>query len=185
MLYIISKLRKFGVISFKFALSGKKVLVTFLLLALVSTSFAQTGQLRLPSTNSAYTFSGAMGDEDQLRIQTYIWGQVHSPGMYIVPDDTDLLALISLAKGPTEDAKLTKIRIVRGNVETQKNEVIYVDVEEYIDTGNRDLIPILRPGDTIIVPSTVFYGMERVAGFISKFATVLSMYNLYLNIKSQ
>ncbi len=126
-----------------------------------------------------------MGDEEQLRIQTYIWGQVNSPGMYIVPDDTDLLALISLANGPTEDAKLTKIRIVRSNIESRKNEIIYIDLEKYVETANHDLIPTLKPGDTIIVPSTVFYGMERVAGFLSKFATVLSMYNLYLTIKNQ
>jgi len=163
-----------------------KILITITILLSLSVScLAQSANLRLPMTNSAYSFSGTMGDEEQLRIQTYIWGQVHSPGMYIVPDDTDLLALLSLAKGPTEDAKLTKIRIVRNNITSGKNEVIYVDVEKYIETGDISLIPTLEPYDTIIVPSTVFYGMERVAGFISKFATVLSMYNLYLSIKNQ
>ncbi|MEA2103382.1 MAG: hypothetical protein U9P79_01900 [Candidatus Cloacimonadota bacterium] len=162
----------------------KKIHILIIIAFLISTTcWAQesSGASSI-SSSSAFSFSGTMGDENQLRMQTYIWGQINKPGLYIVPDDTDLIALISFAKGPTEDAKISKIRIVRSGFGTQKNEIIEVNLEKFLETGNRELIPILMEGDTVIVPATVFYGMERVATFISKFATVLSMYSIYLSI---
>lgn len=163
----------------------KKYILLIIALFILGTCWAQgsSGTSSI-SSSSAFSFSGTMGDQNQLRMQTYIWGQINRPGLYIVPDDTDLITLISLASGPTEDAKISKIRIVRSGFETHKNEIIEVDLEKYLETGNRDLIPVLEAGDTVIVPATVFYGMERVATFISKFATVLSMYNLYLSISN-
>lgn len=155
-------------------------------IALNLSCFAQDAVPSTPSTvSSAYSYSGTMGDEEQLRIYTQIWGQVRKPGFYLVPDDTDLLTLISLAGGPTENAKLSKIRIVRADEESAEGEVLWINVKKYLDTGNIDLIPVLKPGDTIIVSGTVFYGMERVADFLAKFATVLSIYNLYLTIQQK
>jgi len=124
-----------------------------------------------------------MGDEDQLRIYTQIWGQVKKPGFYLLPDDTDLLTLLSLAGGPTGDAKLSKVRIVRPSQDNGQGEIIWVNLKKYLDTGNYDIIPVLKAGDTVVVSGTIFYGMERVAGFLAKFATVLSIYNLYLTIQ--
>lgn len=147
--------------------------------------FAQDTPSIIPSTtSSAYSYSGTMGDEEQLRIYTQIWGQVQKPGFYLVPDDTDLLTLLSLAGGPTENAKLSKIRIVRPSQENEQGEVIWLNLKNYLDTGNYDIIPVLRAGDTVVVSGTVFYGMERVADFLADFATVLSIYNLYLTIQS-
>ena len=156
------------------------------IIALSTACFAQDSPSITPSTgSSAYSYSGTMGDEDQLRIYTQIWGQVRKPGFYLLPDDTDLLTLLSLAGGPTEDAKLSKIRIVRPSEEAGQGEVIWVNVKKYLDTGDFGIIPVLKPGDTVVVSGTVFYGMERVADFIAKFATVLSIYNLYLTIQSK
>ncbi len=161
----------------------KRITFLILILLLSINCWGQTTpSFPISSSTSAYSFTGTLGDENQLRIVTYIWGQVQSPGLYIVPDDTDLITLLSLAHGPTEDAKLTKVRIVRSGMEMEKNEIIHVNLEDFLDTGDRNLIPELKAGDTVVVPATVFYGMERVAGFLSKFATVLSMYNLYLSI---
>jgi len=148
--------------------------------------FAQDSPSATPSAgSSAYSYSGTMGDEDQLRIYTQIWGQVRKPGFYLLPDDTDLLTLLSLAGGPTGDAKLSKIRIVRPSQDNGQGEIIWVNLKKYLDTGNYDIIPVLKAGDTVVVSGTVFYGMERIADFIAKFATVLSIYNLYLTIQSK
>ena len=130
---------------------------------------------------SAYSYSGTMGDVEQLRIYTYIWGQVKRPGLYIVPDNTDLLALLSLAGGPTEEAKLSKIRIVRPTKEGKK--IIWVNMKEYLETGNQELIPVLQPGDTIIVSGTIFYAFSKTADFLAKVAAVLGVYNLFINLR--
>ena len=141
-------------------------------IAVTATSTAGFSSL---GTASAYSYSGTMNEGDQLRILTYIWGQVQKPGLYIVPDDTDLITLISLAGGPTENAKIKQIRIVRA--EKDSTSIIYVDMKKYIETGSGTVIPVLKPGDTIIVPGTSFYAFTRVTDFLSKIAIALGVYS--------
>lgn len=129
---------------------------------------------------SAYLYSGTLQEAEQLKIKTYIWGQVRKPGLYIVPDDTDLLTLLSLANGPTEDAKLSKVRIVR--IIEGEETIMWVDLEEYLETGDKELIPVLRPGDTVMVSGTVFYGLARWADFLSNIAIFISMYITISNL---
>ena len=129
---------------------------------------------------SVYLYSGTLSDGEQLNIKTYIWGQVKNPGLYIVPDNTDLITLISSAGGPTENAKLTKIRIVRPTAEGEK--IIWVNIREYLETGNSDLIPILQPGDTVVVAGTIFYAFSKATDFLSKVAIVISVYVAIQNL---
>ncbi len=158
-----------------------KVIIALTLMCFFSTIWAQTAP-SVPGapTSSAYVYSGTSGTDDQLKIYTYIWGQVRSPGLYLVPDNTDLLTLISLAGGPNEDAKLTRIRIVRSTPAGE--DIIWVDLKEYIETANKELIPIMKPGDTVVVAGSTFYAFSRVTNFLSQVVIVLSVYNTIVNI---
>ena len=130
-----------------------------------------------PSSNiSAYTYEGIRSGVEKLKMNNYILGQVYKPGLYTVPDDTDFLTLLSLAGGPREDAKLSKIRVVRPSSEGDK--VIWVNFKKYLETGDATLIPQLKPGDTIIVSGTIFYAVSRVASFLSDLTVALSMYSI-------
>ena len=149
-------------------------LLVFVMLMLSLPLVAQVQPSYQSTTNtSAYFYSGTITGSEQLKIYTYIWGQVSKPGLYIVPDNTDLLTLMSLAGGPTEDAKLAKIRIIRPGADDEK--VIFVNIKEYIDTGDSNLIPQLEPGDTIIVSGSIYYAFYRFTDFLSKIAIVLSV----------
>lgn len=165
----------------------KKFLLIALLLVTLSAVFGQiagsASYPMMPTMNnaSAYTYSGSMSNEEKLKIYTYIWGQVLRPGLYIVPDDTDLLTLLSLAGGPSENAKLTKVRIIRPTANSTK--VILVNLKAYMETGNEALIPILQPGDTVVVSGTIFYAFTRVTDFLSKIAIALSIYVTIHSIK--
>lgn len=155
----------------------KKILFAILLICISLTLFAQTsGSFTPPSNISAYSFDGARSGVEKLKMNTYILGQVAKPGLYVVPDDTDFLTLLALAGGPREDAKLTRIRIVRPIAEGEK--VLWVNFKEYLETGDAELIPALQPGDTIVISGTIFYAFSRVADFLSKAAIALSVYNL-------
>ena len=114
-------------------------------------------------------------------MNNYILGQVYKPGLYTVPDDTDFLTLLSLAGGPREDAKLSKIRIVRPSSEGEK--VIWVNFKKYLETGDPTLIPELKPGDTIVVSGTVFYAVSKVASFLSDITVALGVYNIVTGFK--
>lgn len=161
----------------------KKILVILVLLSFAcNVLFAQTAGMSVASPNtSAFSYSGTMNEQDQLKIYTYIWGQIQKPGLYIVPDDTDLLTLISLAGGPREDAKLKAVRIVR-SAENGSENIIIVDMKRYVETGNYSLIPQLMPGDTVIIPGTSFYAFSRVASFLSQVAITLSVYATIRNL---
>lgn len=160
----------------------KNLCICFVLLSFSFLLFAQvSGSSNLPG-NSAYSYSGTMNEQDQLKIYTYIWGQVQKPGLYIVPDDTNLLTLISLAGGPTENAKLKAIRIVRQGADNKK-EIIWVDLKKYVENSTETIdIPKLMPGDTIIISGTSFYAFSKVADFMSKVAITLGVYTTIKNL---
>jgi hypothetical protein len=160
----------------------KKTLLVLILACLVLTLVGQTATGFTPSSNiSAYTYEGIRSGVEKLKMNNYILGQVYKPGLYVVPDDTDFLTLLALAGGPTEDAKLSKIRIVRPSAEGEK--VIWVNFKKYLETGDANLIPALQPGDTVVISGTIFYAFSRVADFLSKAAIALSVYNLVTSIK--
>jgi hypothetical protein len=155
------------------------LIVTLVLISLPF--FAQDQSSFVPTSNaSAYSFDGSRSNVVKLKINTYIWGQIYRPGLYIVPDDTDLLTLLSLAGGPKEDAKLSKIRIIRPTAEG--NRIIWINLKKYIETGDERLIPVLQPGDTVIVSGTVFYAFSRITDFLSKAAIALSVYNIVIGL---
>ena len=156
------------------------IVTVFIALIFSTACWAQSDLAPAIGTSSAYVYSGPSGVTDQLKIYTYIWGQVRNPGLYLVPDNTDLLTLISLAGGPNENAKLARVRIVRST--RFGEEVIWVDLREYIDSGKSELIPIMRPGDTVIVSGTTFYAFSKVADFLSKVVIVISVYSAIQNI---
>lgn len=130
---------------------------------------------------SIYLYSGTLAGTEQLKIKTYIWGQVQKPGLYIVPDNTDLLTLISSAGGPTENAKLSKVRIIRSTPEGE--EVIWINLKKYIETGDMSLIPVLQPGDTVVISGSTYYAFTKAVDWLSQIAIIMSVYVAISNIK--
>ena len=114
-----------------------------------------------------------LGTEDALQFYVHVWGQVGKPGLYLVADGTDLVGLLSLAGGPTEDAKLAKIKLVR--TAAGKKGTIAVDLKRYTNSGDYAGIPVLEPGDTVVVPPTFWHKVMR-------FGSILSVTALLANV---
>jgi len=159
----------------------RKIIILIFLVLLSINVFAQDTTSSDTNSGSVYLYSGTLQSSEQLKIKTYIWGRVRNPGLYIMPDNTDLLTLISSAGGPLEDAKLSKVRIVRSIEGTE--EIIWVDLKEYLDTGDNSLIPVLQPGDTVVISGTTFYAFTKVTDWLSKIAVALSVYITVTNLK--
>lgn len=75
--------------------------------------------------------------------QLYVFGQVRSPGSYIIQRETTVLQALSLAGGVTDRGATGRIRIVR-MVDGKKIEV------------KATLSDPVKPGDTVIVPERFF-----------------------------
>lgn len=87
----------------------------------------------------------------ELTMQVNIWGAVQKPGRYEIPTSTDLVQLVSYAGGPNQDAKIDKVKIMRGIKKeggTSKEEY-FLDLEELSTIDESKLV--LYPGDTIFI----------------------------------
>lgn len=159
----------------------KKLLLILFLFFISVVIFAQTeGTASAYNPASIYLYSGTLTGTEQLKIKTYIWGQVKKPGLYIVPDNTDLLTLMSSAGGPTENAKLSKVKIVRSTEDGEK--VIWINLKKYLETGDENIIPIMKPGDTVIVSGSTYYAFTKAVDWLSQIAIMLSVYVAISNI---
>jgi protein involved in polysaccharide export with SLBB domain len=78
-----------------------------------------------------------------------ILGEVTHQENYPLTADVSLIEALTTAGGTTAESDLRHIRILRGGLARQMTEV---DLTAYIESGNVDAIPMVRPGDTIFVP---------------------------------
>jgi protein involved in polysaccharide export with SLBB domain len=77
----------------------------------------------------------------------FLLGEVVKPGRYAFPVIPGIWDVVREAGGPTNDADLTAVQVIRG--EGDKRETIDVDLGTAINAGNFDGLPKLRPGDTV------------------------------------
>lgn len=127
--------------------------------------------------------AGTSGDiyEREVLIEVQIWGQVSKPGRYRVPVTTDVVGLISYAGGPTEDAALSRVKLVRGTFgpgQTQK-----VNISKYTGRADKSLVPMLEQGDVVMVPSTLYHKMIRAATFLSQAAVIITAYLVVTGVR--
>lgn len=81
-------------------------------------------------------------------------GQVVNPSSQNYENIPDLWRVIINAGGPTDQADLSRITIIRK--EGEKSKVIETDLSSIIKEGDLSSAPILRPGDLINVPASPF-----------------------------
>jgi len=115
----------------------------------------------------------------------HIMGEVQKPGEYQVPDDTDLVQLLSKAGGPTAFSRLrgTTVRRVMPRSVSEgrpRIEIIPVDLELALRDPSAAPGLLLHPGDVAIVPRNSWYTWRNVSTVVRDLAVVASAYFLYL-----
>lgn len=137
-----------------------------------------------------------IGDSEKLEIIVHVWGQVGSPGRYVVEDGTDVLELISLAGGPTQYSNMSKVKLTRGEYFHDSKALLehaqsdsnrqrisgnvnsMINVQKYLDL-NEGEIPVLGPGDVVRVPRNTWFGFELVVRIVAQLAIVAQVYYWY------
>lgn len=112
-----------------------------------------------------------LGDNDVLLINVNLWGHVQKPGIYSIPSSFGIIDLLSSAGGPLKTARLNDVRIIRKN-----QEIIKVNIAEYIKTGNKNLLVELQPGDVIIVSGSIADIFSRIVGIVRDLAIIVNVY---------
>ena len=112
-----------------------------------------------------------LGGDDVLLIPVNLWGHVQRPGVYSIPSSYGLIDLLSAAGGPLKSARLSDIRVIRRN-----QQVIKVNVDVFIKTGNSDLLPVLKPGDIVIVSGNVADIFAYIVGIMRDLAIIVNVF---------
>ncbi|MDD5530591.1 MAG: SLBB domain-containing protein [bacterium] len=151
------------------------MIILYLLLLQTSQNLSINRQAESPAAKY-YLYVGEEGD---LQLKVSIWGEIGSPGLYSITEDVDMATLISLAGGPTKNANLSNIKIMRS---FPKPEVINVNMRNYFKTGDRVKIPFLKPGDMVKVDGTPWYKVQEVAKFITEATITIGVYYQLYNL---
>jgi hypothetical protein len=143
----------------------KNLMVFLIVLLSICVSYSQDAQAPLQYGDRPAQY--ILGGSDVLLINVNLWGHVQRPGIYSIPSSYGLIDLISSAGGPLGTARLSDVRIIRSN-----QQVINVDVEKFIKTGNSDLLPLMQPGDTIIISGSAYDVFTRFLGIVRDIAII-------------
>jgi protein involved in polysaccharide export with SLBB domain len=85
-----------------------------------------------------------------LQFRVSVIGQVARPGLYPVDATQSVFDALSEAGGPTNNADLSQIRLLRND------HVVVLNAEQAIETGAPMLGILLQSGDRIVVPAKRF-----------------------------
>ena len=157
-----------------------KYFLTFLLFGLL---YAQD-EVAEPPIFSDYQISSERyltNAKGNIMMNVNIWGHVKSPGSHIVYDGIDFATLLSVVGGPMDGANLTNVRIYREIPDADGTLVYHIDLNEFINTGNRSNFIKIKPNDTIIVPQ------KFSSYFLTKIGTINTLFSLitiYLQLQS-
>jgi polysaccharide export outer membrane protein len=130
-----------------------------------------------------------LSPERGLQIKVHVLGEVANPGEYQVPDDTNVLEVISKAGGPTEFANVRNIIIKRrpdasgdSVASAVPRKILKVDLQSYLVSEKAPAMPMLAPGDVVAVPRNKLHRWKTVFGMVRDVSVVASAYLLYLRV---
>jgi hypothetical protein len=141
------------------------------LMFLLFLSFGWAQDSEVPTQFSDRPAQYILGGNDVLLIPINLWGHVQRPGVYSIPSSYGLIDLLSAAGGPLKSARLSDIRVIRRN-----QQVIKVNVGNFIKTGNSELLPVLKPGDTIIVSGNVADIFAYIVAIMRDLAIIVNVF---------
>jgi len=104
-----------------------------------------------------------------------VWGQVRSPGAYSLSANPDVVELISAGGGPTVEADLSQVILVRA---INKNRV-RINLKQILSRG--EIIP-LSPGDVVIVPRSFWYTLRDQLTIVTSLAIFTNLTLTIINL---
>lgn len=100
-------------------------------------------------------------------------GSVRTPGRYRFNSDMTILDLLAAAGGITENADVHRIRVV--NKSCCDKQARQFDLVEFSATGDFEMLPVVRVGDTIYVPTRNESARKTFMDWIRDIVSVASL----------
>ena len=98
--------------------------------------------------SSEQYFSGADG---KVYMNVNFWGAGGNSGTIQVYEGIDFASLMSAFGGPSEYANLKKIRLYREKPDQNGQLIYFIDLTQFLNTGDRSEFPKIKPNDTIVI----------------------------------
>ena len=105
----------------------------------------------------------------------YVWGQVRAPGAYNFVANPDILELLSAGGGPTENASLTNVALIRALDQRRTT----VDLRAMLASGQ---VIRLAPGDVVIVPTSGWYQVRNWFSVVTVASTLATLTLTIVNL---
>jgi hypothetical protein len=182
----------------------------FLIYFTLTASIVNPLQAQSQPQENSNTSEYLLGNEQQLEMVVAIWGEVKLPGKYRVPYNTNVVELISIAGGPTQNGKLSKVQItgkaaqwatdagaiesvvqssteplgqeeLKRRLETVSRKILVYNVSKYL--SNQKMVtppPILQPGDVVNIKTNAWYQWRETIRVVHEVALIASIYAWYL-----
>ncbi|MFZ5519244.1 MAG: SLBB domain-containing protein [Candidatus Zhuqueibacterota bacterium] len=97
-------------------------------------------------------------------IRVTVLGQVVMPGLYTIANTATLQGAIGAAGGLTPGAQLSKVKLIRDNSGSKEN--IIINMENFYKNGDPSALPLLKEGDTIVIPGNPLATNVKVLGCV-------------------
>jgi protein involved in polysaccharide export with SLBB domain len=155
---------------------GRRTEIVNLQRAIESGNFDSLPELRpgdtviVPARSVPYQGSGSVR----------VIGAVVNPAPYLLSDQRYLIDAILAAGGPTPNANLGKVKIIR-QLPEGGSVAFQVDFGRYLDEGDTRHNPEIRPNDTVNVPRqsnyvrTIFTDPRFLLGLVTAAATITAI----------
>ena len=132
---------------------------------------SQSNELRASSQKYTKNVDG------RIMISVNLWGEINSPGRHTVPEGVDLVTILSIVGGPIDGANMSKIKIIRDS--ENSNKIYTINLNKFINAGDKTDFIKIEPNDTIIIPETVYSSIFKR---LSSINTILSLLTLYFTL---
>ncbi len=133
----------------------------------------------LPSSLEIQPGNYFTDDMGNLLMYVNVWGEVGDPGQHIVREGADISTVISIVGGPSTEAELSKVRLIRHTPDEDGTSSYIIDIKKYAKVGDRSAFVELRPNDTIIVPEDRTIDTGTVATFIGLAVSIATLIRVF------
>lgn len=165
-----------------------KVIITILFITCFFNFAYSQDDIQIGSHGATGNQNGGLfdySDPSAVNIKVQLWGYVEFPGYYIVPSGFSINELISLAGGPTQDALLNDIRVIklREGSKTVMMKYNYNDMMWDESINSQINYVRLDAGDIVVIPGEPRYFVrEDIAFYLGIVTTLASLAALIISI---
>lgn len=114
-------------------------------------------------------------ENGNIKMFVSVWGHVNNPGLHEVYDGIDIATLLSVVGGPLKGAKLNSIKIYRGDFENSNDPIHEIDVQKFLNNGDRSSFVKIMPNDTVYIP-------QKTSNYVIQNGSIVNLFVGMINL---